>query len=622
MKKNLTLIITLISLVAFIFPQQGEYTRKSVSSLESVWVKSGALKGVSNFDYKTFDKFIDFYVEVERFDYNVLPDGMLNDFRSEANSLSDFSVDALAGVLESTVATKIVDILNDPDVMQARGSALKSESALQSFAATKAKSLGLTTEELATLMNSAYIYLPFITSMVQETEGNDVSLKMNGGLIWWQVKTGDDGSISVEKVLSAETMGMSTVDKSAKNSLTGQPLYNKFTFGNDSWATSPEQYAQNDAMLAFAKNLGVKTKKIDAFKLSAQIAETDGKKYGFPLGFREGVHLDDGFDLVEFSEDAEGNEVANRVGFIRVSKTGDNNEDPSAFTYGKQIMGSKQDIGAVVMERPNLGIDLRVKVGYTTGMNILDEHTTVFDPWALNYLSYYSAWAGDDVSLDDFVNYYNANYALVGGEIGPAISDSVVTSGPTVSLLFSYNLAPIIGMSQTFLNVDVDVTLPASLPAAGATAITTVISPYTSITKKFGGRMNLAVNVGGGIDMLAMTGAQTYGYLYPVTYTYTMGIMAPGVKFGAELGYMLTPELSLNFGARYKLGLPPMSVSYILDDGAGNEYDLSDQFADASDILDYSELNMGGMTFNLGVSYTLSELPINLFGFLDPFKKY
>ena len=106
---------------------------------------------------------------------------MLSDFRKEANSISDFSVDALAGVLESTVAEKIVAILNDPDVMQARGTALKSESALQSFAATKAKSLGLTSDELAVLMNSAYIYLPFINSMIQKVDGNDVSLVMNGG---------------------------------------------------------------------------------------------------------------------------------------------------------------------------------------------------------------------------------------------------------------------------------------------------------------------------------------------------------------------------------------------------------------------------------------------------------
>ena len=50
-----------------------------------------------------------------------------------------------------------------------------------------------------------------------------------------------------------------------------------FKFGAEKWKVDAEQYAQNDAMLAFAKNLGVKTKKIDAFKLTAQIAEADGK---------------------------------------------------------------------------------------------------------------------------------------------------------------------------------------------------------------------------------------------------------------------------------------------------------------------------------------------------------
>ena len=76
-------------------------------------------------------------------------------------------------------------------------------------------------------------------------------------------------------------------------------------------------------------------------------------------------------------------------------------------------------------------------------------------------------------------------------------------------------------------------------------------------------------------------------------------------------------DLNLNFGAGYKLGLAPMAISYTLD---GEDY--SDYFDDLSDYLDYSELNMGGVSFNAGVTYTLSELPINLFGFLDPFKKY
>ena len=610
MKKYFVLTITLISLVAFIFPQQGEYTRKSVSSLESVWVKDGALQGVSNFDYTTFDKFIDFYIEVERFDYNVLPDGMLSDFRSEANSLSDFSVDALAGVLESTVAEKIVAILNDPDVMQARGAALKSESALQSFAATKAKSLGLTTEELATLMNSAYIYLPFVKSMIQEAEGSDISLVLEGGLIWWQLKTADDGTISVEKVLSAETIGMSSLDKSDKNPITGEPKYKKFTFGTEQWATSPEQYAQNDAMLAFAKNLGVKTKKIDDFKLSAQIAEADGKKYGFPLGFREGVHLDDGFDLVEYSEDADGNEVINRVGFLRVSKTGDNVEDPSVFTYGKQIMGSKQDIGGVVMERPNLGIDLRIKAGFTSGLNIKQEHTYVYGPLLFAYGNSFLASAG---GLEELAELWNPIYGALYGQIAPAL-ESDADAGLALELQFAYNVAPIIGVSQTFLNMDVGILIPNAMPNGEATAATMVISPYTSITKKFGGRMNLAVNVGAGVDALTMAGTTT---LLGTPYDFSLAIMAPGVKFGVELAYMLSPELSLAFGGGYKLGMPPISTSYTFDGE-----DLSEYITTYSTVLDYSELNMGGVNFSAGVNYTLSELPVNIFGFLDPMKKH
>ena len=156
MKKVIIHSVLFLS-VSLLIGQQGKYVRKSVSSLESVWFKPGSVAGLE-FDSKTFDKFIDFYVEVDRFDYNVLPGNLIQDFRREANSIDSVNADAISDVLEKTVTSKIVDILNDPDVMRKRGTALKDESAFQSFAATKAKSLGLTTEELKTLMNSAFSF--------------------------------------------------------------------------------------------------------------------------------------------------------------------------------------------------------------------------------------------------------------------------------------------------------------------------------------------------------------------------------------------------------------------------------------------------------------------------------
>ena len=575
--KKLIINSVLFLSVSLLIGQQGKYVRKSVSSLESVWFKPGSVAGL-NFDSKTFDKFIDFYVEVDRFDYNVLPGNLIQDFRREANSIDSVNADAISDVLENTVTSKIVDILNDPDVMRKRGTALKDESAFQSFAATKAKSLGLTTEELKTLMNSAYIYLPYIHSAKKETEDKYLSITIYGGILWWQLKVDGSGNASVEKVLEAKTSGLSSIDPNGKNPLTDEPLYTEFRFGNEKWSTTPEQYAQNDAMLAFCKNLGVKTKEIDAFKLSAQIVEASGRKYGFPLGFAEGVHLDDGFHIVEFEEDAEGNEVAVRKGFARVSKTGDNKEDRNNYTYAKQLMGRKVSEGTVVMEHPRLGMQARLNMGLTVGSSIQPEHTSL---------------------------------SLVG--INSQVLAEEATSQIAGNLLLSYNLAPIIGVRQTFIDTDIGFSIPLAeydVPSGETpSSAAMVLSPYFGLTKKFGGRMYASATLGAGVDMLTIAGTYTYS---STDYDYTLAIMALGFKGGGELGMMLTPDLSLTASANFKMGLPPTAGSLTWDE---TDYDIDDLSA-------YEDLNMGGVTATIGFSYELGELPINLFGFLDPLKKH
>ena len=586
--KTIAVVIILTGLGCVLSAQQGKYVRKSVSSLESVWFKPGSVGGLQ-FDSKTFDKFIDFYIEVERFDYNVLPDNLIQDFRREANSIEEVSADAISEVLQNTVTSKIVEILNDPDVMKERGEALKDESAFQSFAATKAKSLGLTTDELKTLMNSAYIYLPFISSAKKESEGaDDLSITLEGGIIWWQMKMADDGSTSVEQVLSATTKGYSVIDPTAKAPITKEPLYNKFKFGTEEWSTTPTQYCQNDAMLAFAKNLGVKTKEIEAFKLQAQIVEADGKKYAFPLGFKEGVHLDDGFHIVEFMEDEEGNEVAEQIGFVRVAKTGDNKSDPNNFTYANQLLGSKVSEGTVVMEHPRLGMDARIKFGMISGMNISRSHSQL-------------------------PNFLGGEYIFV--------DDEGATSAIGANITFAYNLAPIIGVSQTFLDIDMGFFMPVVEINPDAEAFPFIIPINFGVTKKIQfGKSNLGVGVNGGFDMFSMAGTITVS---STEYTYAYSIMALG--FGASVNYemLLTPDLSFNIGAGYRLGLAPLSASITIDE---TEYDLTENYTTYFPGKDFDEtfedLNLGGLGINLGINYALGELPINLFGFLDPLKKH
>ncbi|NQV14560.1 hypothetical protein HQ531_03810 [bacterium] len=577
MKHTKLLIILILMLFSFslISAQQGKYVRKSVSSLESVWFKPGSV-GDLNFDSNTFNKFIDYYIEIDRFDYNVLPADLLENFRNEANSLEEVSSTSLSGVLEKTVINRIVEILNDPEVMQNRGQALKDEAAFQTFAATKAKSLGLTVAELETLMNSAYIYLPYIQSATKETGDKSLSITLKGGVIWWKLKISSDGNASVEKVLDATTTGISSLDPTAVSALTKAPLYTEFKFGAEKWPTTPEQYAQNDAMLAFCKNLGVKTKEIDDFKLSAQIVEADGKKYGFGLGHREGVHLDDGFHIVEIEEDALGNEVAVRAGFVRVSKTGDNAKDPNDYTYANQLLGKKVSEGAIVMEHPRLGMDARFNLGIMVGSSIKPEHT--------------SLW-------------------LAGG--GQVLAEEATTQ-IAGNLLLSYNLAPIIGVTQTFLDLDIGFSLPMAeydVPEGEtASALAFVLSPYLGVTKKFGGQLYYSASLAAGLDVLSLAG--TY-----YTYDYTYGIGAIGVKLGGEVGFMINQDLSVTGSAGYKIGMVPMFGSLTVDDV---EYEIDEDYITTY----YDDLKMGGLMINIGASYALGELPINVFGFLDPFKKY
>ena len=583
MKKYFITMILLTTSLSFIWAEQGKYTRKSISSLESVWIKNGALQGLSNFDYTTFDKFIDFYVEVERFDYNVLPESMLDDFRSQANSIANFSIDDLAEVLEKTVVEKIIAILNDPDVMHARASSLKDESKLQSFAATKAKSMGLTADELGILMNSAYIYLPYINSMIQLQEGSKVQSTIQGGLIWWQIKTATDGTVSIDRIVEASTIGVNTINKDDKHPVTGEPKYKKFKFGAEEWATSPEQYSQNDAMLAFAKNLGVKTKSIDAFKLTAQIAEADGRKYGFPLGFREGLHLDDGLNIVEYSEDLDGNEIAEVVGFVRVSKTGDNIENPAKFSYAKQLLGPKQSVGGVVMEHPRLGIDVKVKFGMISGLSIPKEDMPI------------------------------------------GVKEDVDSAFGT-DIFFSYNLAPIVGISQLFFDLNTTLAYPSmeieksdnSSILEDPTATPFLLSVYGGVSKKLWfGSANLGIFAGAGLESLNVRGKTPWnGSTGIIMADYIYSVRALGIKISADFEKLVTPDVSLNLGVQYKIAPEPTQISYTVD---GTE-DINLTGTGVSTA--YPNLDLSGLGYNIGINYSLGELPFNLFGFLDPFKKH
>jgi len=572
MKKIFTVVICLSFLSISVFAQQGKYVRKSVSSLQSVWIKPGALKNVSNVDMDIFNNFMKFYIEVPRFDFNTLPQNQIDAFLREANAKDSVDVDTLSMIMENTIGDGIMKILNDPEMKKSRIIKFKSEAELQSFAEMKAEGYGLTAKHLKILMNSAYIYLPYVTTFSSEQDGSDLTLKIKGGIIWWQVVKQDNNDVAIVQVLDASTEAVNTIDLEGKNIITGEKrTYDEYSFGDKKFKTTPQTYVQGDAMLAFAKNLGVKTKELDDFKLQAQVAEKTGNEYSFKLGLAEGVHLDDGFFLVELTEDEEGNEKSVQMGFLRIAKTGKTSENPLALSSAKQMYGDKGDVGSLVMEHPRLGMDVRVRFGIKAGLNIPAEYT---------------------------------NLGLF------TILESDVTSATMIDVDISYNLAPIINRSQTFLDVGFSFGFPNAMLTKEAIASKVAAAVWNAgmgaSTKFWMGRTNVPVGFKLNYQSFSM-GSSEIQY----------NISSLGFSLNSGFEYMLNANTVLHVGVEMNLATKPGRLSITYDGEEIVSLDKPDEVAEL-----YPELFLGGWGFKVGVDYALGELPFDLFGFLDTMKKH
>ncbi len=560
-RKKIIPLLVLI-LVVLLLPvttsaaEQGSYVRKSITALDSVWVFPQARRLVQSewaFDLDRFQQYVQHYIELPRFDFNEIPAQLKKDFNKKANSLPSIETNTLTQLLETTVVEEIIAILNDPEIQQVRSTNFKDEASFQTFAATKAKSLGLTSSELAALFNSAYIYLPFISSasVVWSDEGYD-TIHIYGGIIWWKVEVDSLGKTTVRHIMTATTYTMGFVDYNRSSY--------EFSFGNLVWYLSAFEYAVNDAMLAFAKNLSVKTREINDFKLQAQVLEKTGKTIGFPLGKQEGIHLDDGFYIVEYQEDAQGNPVAHEKGYVRVSRPGDNRDNPSELSYATHIMGTPAVIGDVLMENPRLGIDLSLYGGLTTGSSIEPEHTK-----------------GSSTSF--------------------GITDTA-TQQINLNALFSYNMAPVLDISQLFLTFDIGIGFPNG--TTDTSAGITVVSPYLGISKGIGRRLYARGSAAIGLDILGIEYTNSGD-------TFLLTHRAVGIKGLVELGYMLTPNWRVALFGSYKKSLSVYDTT-LEKNGIPQIFPGSTQ-----------GLELGGVSAGIGLSYALGSLPFNLFGFLDLF---
>mgnify|MGYP001173609647 CR=1 FL=1 len=321
---------------------------------------------------------------------------------------------------------------------------------------------------------------------------------------------------------------------------------------------------------------------VDDFKLQAQVAEKTDNEYSFKLGLAEGVHMDDGFFLVELTEDEEGNEKSVKLGFLRIAKTGKNNEDPLALSSAKQLYGKRGDVGSLVMEHPRLGMDTRFRMGLKTINN--------FNAGAISQLS----WDGVEEIWDGMLD--------GGGSLTAFMMEWDI----------AYNVAPIIGVSQTFLDVGFGLGMITSKQklTGDDKMVPLLINMGMGVSHKFWfGRMNVPVGAMLNYQGLSLTDKDENGHSFS----------SFGLSLTTGFEFMLSADIVLHAGLDLNMAGPIALMTQVIDGEDAGEYDAEMLEAAWGG---WSGTNFGGTSFRIGIDYALGELPVDIFGFLDPMKKY
>ena len=326
--------------------EAGKYERKSISFINSLWCMDGSVKNISNEDLKDALGKINQKLAMSRFDYNPLPQSLIDNFAIQANAAGDLTPDKLADIMDKILLPKIMELVDF--YKEARAQTYTSETERNSFFSNKAKGYGFTMSELARVMNAAYIYVPFIGNYKVITKDGRIINSMNVGIIWYRIITKGSKAKAV-LVVKKVTMSFGAGKEG-----------NKIPYMCDGKVCTPQEFAYRSCVRNASRNLLVATQAMPEFRLSGQVLEKDGGNVGFDLGEKEGLVIDDKYNIAEFEEQENGTVKQVNNGWASVSFVADSNSKEGYKSKAKLCAGDPS-IGAVLSEYPRIPIDIAFK---------------------------------------------------------------------------------------------------------------------------------------------------------------------------------------------------------------------------------------------------------------------
>jgi hypothetical protein len=465
------LITTLLLFIFYIGISADErtYQRKSISSPQMVIITdtqsthSDLIPNSHTLGKKLEDKLL-----LKRFDHNALSETVLAPLRLALDDTDGINSNKIAQLVKGYIVNDILSYLNDDAIQKERASAIKKDERRVTLAQTKGKTTSLTESDLHTLMNSAYIYFPYITeikeSILQREDTARVKETIYGGMLWYRILTDGNGKKDIVEIAHITASGSGStnvkmpeiidffkIGKNKKKEKDHKKKYRKLR--SKDLSPSDFRHAFYGAFNNWASNLTLKIKNIDDFKIRAPVKELLGSTYLVDLQLGDGIRTDDTFFLMHYVEE-NGVEKPKKVGFGRVSKLAPSESTNSKFD---QILGNSQVAGGWIEEYPRSGISVEFSFGMMSNIELFPESFTATIP------------------LESNPNLSKTKQVL----------SSASKKGKATQLRINKNLAPYTNISQFFVFMDIGFGSINIDNASNTTGSATLSNVNIGLSKKF-----------------------------------------------------------------------------------------------------------------------------------------
>ncbi len=496
-----------------------------------------------------------------RFDYNYIT---LNDIESFQDKLVKSNIDfgkpdsketiaSLTDIIKQTILKTIVKSTTNIDSLNARFKRSQKRVVVSATSAEKISSFKI--EDAFLLYNGTFICVPVLTNVVTKKDEGE-----SKGLIYWfrinvnNVQTWEGITPKPEEI-ALDLVKFATASSISVNSKLSTKEELQIPLDTRAVQSFPEK--------AIEMAMGM-----EEFKLRGTLQKVD-PFIALDIGDREGVYLDQGYEIYEMRLGKDNKKYSEYVGFARVSEVGKNTDNIENDSKLFGIIGSYEQYNTAVSHDQFLDIYIKPTFNIVT----IPQHSGFF-------------------------------LELITGQ---PIMEADANSSVNFQLGAYMNLAKYLGVSQMFAGLSVDFGLPTVVPNPDIAGNFTINPPFTyganiNVMKKIWfSRFNVYAEMQFGFNSFKLTGT-----LNEKDWEINTGFnYGAGLNVGFE--YAINPDMNLSLEAGYRYVLPVVSITLIDIDGKTYEYLKEDNklFWEYSE---YDNLNMGGLKFGMKFTYSVPPL--------------